>query len=193
MGELSPTQEIITIDTGDGVSKVKTSYIEPLNIYGENFDLLKKEIPEYTHPVSEISGLIRQMMFTRQKYGAVGLAANQCGYAVRLFVIGSEDYNLVCINPKVINQSEKMVKAKEGCLSFPGLFFNVPRPDWVEVEFIDENGEHSQITIHGVTARCFLHELDHLNGIRFIDKVGSMTLRMGRDKQKKLMKKVMKK
>jgi peptide deformylase len=106
-----------------------------------------------------------------------------------MFVIGTEEFQLVCINPKVIDEGP-YVKDKEGCLSFPGLFLNVDRPSWIEVEFTDENGNINQVKLHGLSARCFLHELDHLNGIRYTNLVKPLALKMARQKANKIVKKI---
>jgi peptide deformylase len=71
------------------------------------------------------------------------------------------------------------------------LPLKVERPLWIVAEFTDETGETKQMRLDGVTAKCFLHELDHMNGIRFTDKVKPVALQIARDKQKKLIKKVM--
>jgi peptide deformylase len=148
--------------------------------------MLSKEVPEYTDSILRIKNLIERMKLTRKKYGAVGLAANQCNYSVRMFVIGSDDWEAVCINPKVLEVSKVIERKQEGCLSFPVLILNISRPDWVKAEFTDENGEQIVITLSGVTARAYLHELDHLNGIKFTDHVGRLAIQLAKNKKKKL-------
>jgi len=83
-----------------------------------------------------------------------------------------------------------MESAEEGCLSFPGLFLKIPRPKWIIAEFLDENGQTQQIKLDGVTARCYLHELDHMNGIRFVDYIKPLALRMAKKRQAKIIKSV---
>jgi peptide deformylase len=87
--------------------------------------------------------------------------------------------------------SDDIEKDKEGCLSFPGLSVSIDRPKWVEVEYYNENGGQVQMRFDGLTARCFQHELDHMNGIRMIDKVKPLALEMAKKQQKKLIKKIM--
>ena len=125
---------------------------------------------------------------TLKLYGAIGLSANQCGVFERVFVIGTDQFQISCINPKIIRASAEMNKSDEGCLTFPGLYVKLERPEWVEVEFTDDTGKLVQMRLEGLTARCFQHELDHMNGIRFIDNVKPMTLQMARKKQQKIMK-----
>jgi peptide deformylase len=180
--------EILTIDTGVGI--VPTEQIDPLPLFDDNHPMLKEVMPEYTEPIPNpvMTRLIKQLRMTMRKFGGMGLSANQCGVRVRVFVIGYGDYNLTCINPKIINRSAEMIKSNEGCLSFPGLFVKVPRPAWIEVEFTNENGETVRTRLEGLTARCYEHELDHMNGVKFIELVGPLALKMAKQKQSKLLK-----
>jgi len=181
--------EILTIDTTAGLQT--SERIEPLRVYGEEFSMLGQRIPEYTggYPAPAMVTLAKRLKMTMKLYAGLGLSANQCGVAERMFVIGTEEFQLVCINPKVIDQGP-VVKDKKGCLSYPALFLNVDRPSWIEVEFTDENGNVNQVKLHGLSARCFLHELDHLNGIRYTDHVKPLALKMARQKATKLVKKI---
>lgn len=178
--------EILTFDTESSV--IKTEVVEDLPVYGENHPLLRKKIPEYNQgfPSPILKKLIKRLITTRKKFGGIGLSANQCGISERVFVIGTDTYDLACVNPKVINQSEEIVRDKEGCLSFPAFVLTVGRPSWIEVEFLNEDGELQRMKMDGITARCFLHELDHLDGIRFTDRVGAASIQMARKKQQKI-------
>lgn len=180
--------DILTIDTGAGV--IKQERVQPLPVYDENHPLLKMQMPEFDDFGSDkLIATIKALKLTRKLYGGLGLSANQCGIPIRAFVIGTEDFDFVCINPKVIAVSSEMSKDKEGCLSYPGMYMSVARPSWAVVEFQDEYGKKNEMKLDGVTARCFLHETDHLNGIRFTEIVGKTTLQMARKKQLKIMKK----
>jgi peptide deformylase len=128
------------------------------------------------------------MKMTMEKFGGIGLSANQCGVIARIFIIGYENFSMVCINPKVIAQSDEMQKADEGCLSFPALYCKIERPKWVDVEYTNELGETVQTRLEGLTARCYLHELDHMNGIKFTSHVGPVALQMAKIKQQKRIK-----
>lgn len=182
--------DILTIDTGVGLPELKP--IEPLPLYDENHPMLQKAIPEYEWPLPNpnMSNLIARLKMTMKLYGGIGLSANQCGIFERVFIIGTDQFQIACINPKIIKTSEELLKADEGCLSFPGLYLKIERPTSVEVEFLDEQGETKQMFLEGLTARCFQHELDHMNGIRFVDYVKPVALKMAREKQQKLLKKM---
>lgn len=181
--------EILTIDTAAGIQPIER--IDPLRIFGEDYFMLGQKIPEYTggFPAPALVTLAKRLKMTMKLYSGLGLSANQCGVAERIFVIGTDDFQLVCVNPKVIDQGPA-VKDKEGCLSYPGLFLNVERPSWIEAEFTDEFGEVKQVKLHGLSARCFLHELDHLDGIRYTSHVKSLALKMARQKANKIVKKI---
>ena len=181
--------EILTIDTTAGIQQVEQ--INPIQVFGEDYFMLGQKIPEYTggFPAPAMVTLAKRMKMTMKLYSGLGLAANQCGVAERMFVIGTGEFQLVCINPKVLSQGE-LVKDKEGCLSFPGLFLNVERPQWIEVEFTDEFGKVNNTRLEGLSARCFLHELDHLDGIRYTSYIKPLALKMARQRASKLVKKI---
>ena len=182
--------EVLTIDTTSGI--VTEERIEPLGLFGENHPMLSVAIPEYkeTLPNPTMTNLVARLKMTMKLYNGVGLSANQCGIMQRVFVIGTEHFQIACINPKVIAQSEEISKDNEGCLSFPAMFLKVDRPTWVDVEFYDETGALKQLRLDGLTARCFLHELDHMNGVKFIDHAGPLAIQMARQRQNKLVKQI---
>ena len=183
--------EILTINTEQGI--FQEQQIEPLPLYDENHPMLKRSIPEYELsrlPNPVMTNLVSRLKMTMKLYSGLGLSANQCGVFERVFVIGNDDMVIPCINPKVIRIVGAVEKNKEGCLSFPGLFLNIERPLSIDVEFYDVNGKLINTTFEGLTARCFLHELDHMNGIRMVEYVKPLALKMARQKQQKLIKKV---
>jgi len=182
--------DVLTIDTGAGIAIEET--INPLPVYDENHPMLKQKIPEhgYSLPSSLMTTLAKRLKMTMKLYGGIGLSANQCGVFERIFVIGTDQFQIACINPRIINSSAEINKSDEGCLSFPGLYLKIERPEWIEVEFTNEEGVIQQMRLEGLTARCFQHELDHLNGIRFVDNIKPVALQMARKKQKKLMQRI---
>jgi len=183
--------DILTIDTGAGI--VKEEKINPLPLYDESFPMLQKQIPNYEAalPNPTMTALIKRLKITMKLFGGIGLSANQCGVFERVFIIGTDQFQIVCINPEIVETSEEKIKEGEGCLSFPGLSLKVERPAWIVAEFTDENGQRKQMRLEGISARCFQHELDHMNGVRMIEHVGPVALQMARKKQEKTIKKVM--
>ena len=185
--------ETLIIDTGAAIgTPAQQVRVEPLPLYDENHPMLKVQIPEYKfdlpNPLMEM--LVKRLKMTMKLYGGIGLSANQCGVFERVFVIGTDHFQIACINPRIIGQAPSTIKVEEGCLSFPGLHVKLDRPDWVEVEFTNEMGELKQMRLEGITARCFQHELDHMNGIRMIDHIGPVALQIARRKQDKIIKKI---
>jgi peptide deformylase len=186
--------EFLTINTGDS-SPTKQKTINPLRLFDENLPMLKSVMPYYNVldlPNSHMNELVARLKMTMKLYGGIGLSANQCGVQERVFVIGTDYFQMVCINPKIIAKSDEVERVKEGCLTYPGLYVTVPRHKWVEVEFFTETGEKKEIRLDGLTAQCFQHELDHMNGVTFTSLVGPVALQLARQKQQKLIKKVKK-
>jgi len=186
--------EVLTFNT-ESNTVVKESEIVPLTIYSDAFGMLKEVMPEYTDklPNNNMERFSKQMHLTRKMYNGIGLAANQCGIRARIFVLGTgdrDDFKITCINPRVVKQSDNIVRDKEGCLSYPALYVTIGRPDNIDVEFTNEKGELVNMNLTGLTARCFLHELDHLNGVLMADRVGKTSMMMAKDKQMKQIKKI---
>lgn len=185
--------DVLTFDTTAGI--VKEEQILPLPVYGDDFPLLKEVMPEFDVsllPNAEVTDLVKRMKMTLKLYSGIGLSANQVGAKIRLFVIGAEQFQITCINPKIISFSGEPVKMKEGCLSSPGLFMGVKRYPTINVEYYNELGEKKEVEFSGVTAQCFQHELDHLNGVMFTTLVSPVVLQLAKQKQKKLVNKVKK-
>jgi peptide deformylase len=86
--------------------------------------------------------------------------------------------------------SEETIKSDEGCLSYPGLFVKIERPAAIKVEFTTETGETKQMMLEGLTARCFMHETEHMNGRRFLQHVKPVAMKLARQRQIKRVKKV---
>lgn len=138
---------------------------------------------------------VRNMFATMHRYGGLGLSANQVGKPYRMFIMGGQlqieaGKIYACFNPKIIKASEEKVRLEEGCLTFPFLFLNIERPRKVEVEFLDENLDKKTYQMDGIIARCFQHELDHMNGIVFTDLVSKLRLDMAMKKRDKYIKKL---
>ena len=116
--------------------------------------------------------MVEDMFETMYKYNGVGLAAPQIGILKRVLVIdtGEEGEKLEMINP-TITKLEKEVILSEGCLSFPNVFGNVRRYNYTEAEYMTKDGEKKIIKAEGLLAQAIQHEIDHLNGVLFIDQV----------------------
>lgn len=143
-------------------------------------------------PGIEVAYTSMSLMETVKHYDGLGLSANQVGIKLRMFAIQMMDEGkcYCLINPKVIAQSTEMQKVNEGCLSFPGLFLTIERPNWVEMEFQAANGEVMQKRFEGIYATCALHELDHLDGKVFTDLVPKTKLQIAMGKRKHNLRKI---
>ena len=121
----------------------------------------------------------------------LGLAANQIGITKRVFVMGSNNIPgfpapFAVFNPRIIESSKEEVLDQEGCLSYPGLFLTVKRPQWIVAEYQNSQGDIIEAKFEGYLAKCFQHELDHLDGVCFVDKVSQMKLNLAMKKLRKI-------
>ncbi|QWK19672.1 MAG: peptide deformylase [Hydrogenobacter thermophilus] len=164
-----------------------------------------REIIRFPHPVlkmptqkvdvidKDVQSIVEDMFETMYHAEGVGLAANQIGISLSVMVIdtskkeGSPPLKAVMINPELL-EAEGEVKYKEGCLSFPGLSVEVSRYSKVKVKALDINGEEKLYLLEGFPAIVFQHEMDHLMGITFIDRVNGIKRRLALDKYAKLQK-----
>ena len=155
------------------------------------------EIKEYGDPVlrekalpveevtPEILNLIKDMAETMYTASGVGLAASQVGVPKRIILVdGEEDGLIVLINPMIV-KSEGEIVAEEGCLSVPDIYSQVKRSVKVTVKALNQNGDPIEITKEDLTARALQHEIDHLDGILFIDRIGRMERQILLNKLKK--------
>ena len=106
--------------------------------------------------------------------GGVGLSANQVGVNCRVFVMGTQEFQTTLFNPEITAVSSDEVSLDEGCLSFPGIYMKVSRPKSVMVKYQNNKGEWTEDEYHGLTARIFLHEYDHMEGKTFKDRVSKL-------------------
>ena len=120
----------------------------------------------------------------------LGISANQIGYNFRVFAMRGETKkdSVVCFNPEIKTFSDNMNTMEEGCLSIPECFVKVVRPAEVSISYLNENRKKEGQLATGLTARVFQHELDHLDGIAMLDRVGSFTARYAQDKARKRLK-----
>jgi peptide deformylase len=136
--------------------------------------VLKKKAKRVSSIDGSIKRLIRDMFETMYNAPGVGLAAPQVGVSLRVVVIGVPDEEeLALINPEMVKKKgERLVK--EGCLSVPGFFAEVKRAESVTVKGRDQDGKEVRIKAEGMLAQALEHEIDHLNGVLYIDYLESM-------------------
>ena len=162
------------------------------NLVGENHPILREVMPEFDfkNPPVNPQEFASSMVETCKKHNGYGLSANQCGFKYRMFVMGTGDDYVAFFNPSIVLQSKEEAHLVEGCLSFPLLGLRITRPAEIAVTYQDFTGEWKQAQFSGISARCFQHELDHMNGIVYTKKVKPMALQSGMQKRNKIMKKL---
>ena len=185
------TEDIILYNTEETIKVAPaTETVETFDLVAPDHPSLYKVLPEFNfenvpiNPNSFASTLVE----TCKKYNGIGLSANQCGFEYRVFVMGSGEEYVAYFNPKIIS-SKGETHMEEGCLSFPFLNLRITRPAEVEVEYQDFTGVKRNKTFTGITARCFLHELDHMNGIVYTSRVKPLALQFGLKKLDKIRRK----
>ena len=156
-------------------------------ILGKDHPILKEEMPafDFQNPIMDPVELYNDLAETMRENEGMGLSANQIGVRTRAFVMRAEEI-IGVFNPRVVDISSETVMLEEGCLSYPNLFVKIKRPKSIKVRFTTPDGETSTKTFTGMTARVFLHELDHLNGIAHTSRANRYHL----EQAKKLLKKL---
>ncbi len=120
------------------------------------------------------------------KYRGVGLAANQIGLSVRAFAIMTKEGPKVLFNPVLTELSPDTIRMEEGCLSFPGIVLKIARPMTCRVVYNRPDGARDTMVLGGREARIALHEIDHLNGITFMEKAPRLSVKLAMEKARKL-------
>jgi peptide deformylase len=129
----------------------------------------------------------QEMISLMKLSNGIGLAAQQVGLLKRLFVMRTQDgREFGVFNPVVLEVNNEKELGEEGCLSFPDLWLKVERSKSLIAKYLDNTGQERIIQLEGLDARCFLHELDHLDGICFTDGLSPLKLAMAIKKQRKL-------
>jgi peptide deformylase len=148
----------------------------PLEIHYLGDRVLRQPAKRVAKVDQEVRQLAREMLQSMYSADGIGLAAPQVAVQKQLIVIDCEPDNpanppLVLVNPTIKTFSKDLCVAEEGCLSIPGVYLDVVRPQVVEVSFKDESGRPRTMQATDLLARCIQHEIDHLNGILFVDRV----------------------
>ena len=143
----------------------------------------EKILREVSKPVAAVDSAVRSlwddMLETMYRAPGIGLAAVQIGVPRRLIVLdlskdGEDKAPMFLANPEIVWSSETMSDYEEGCLSIPDYYDMVTRPSDVKVRYVDRQGEAKELQAGGLLATCLQHEIDHLNGVLFIDHVSRL-------------------
>ena len=173
-----------------------------LRIYVAPHPVLKKKAEPVKGGITpKLKKLMDDMIETMYATDGIGLAAPQVGESVRILVLDVEQKrgdglppqerrgNPRCfINPEIVSTSEDLRVYNEGCLSVPGQYADVTRPDKIRIKFMDYNGKEQEIDADGLLATCLQHEMDHLNGVLFVDHLTKLKRDMLMRKLKKFTK-----
>jgi peptide deformylase len=148
----------------------------PLDLHYLGDRVLRSPAKRIAKVDDSVRKLAREMLQTMYSSDGIGLAAPQVAVNKQLIVIDCEPDNaanqpLILINPEIKSVSPELCDAEEGCLSIPGVYLDVTRPKAIEVAFKDEFGRPRRITADGLLARVIQHEMDHLHGVLFVDRV----------------------
>lgn len=141
--------------------------------------ILKKKSLPIKNVDSSVKKLMNDMLETMYAAPGIGLAAVQVGVLKRVVVIDlskkeEKKTPLFFVNPEIISTSEEQVSYEEGCLSIPNQFAEIKRPNRCHVKYLDYNGKKKDLKADGLLATCIQHEIDHLNGILFIDYLSKL-------------------
>ena len=171
-----------------------------LPIYVAPHPVLKKPAEPVAAVTDEIRTLIKDMFETMYATRGIGLAAPQVGHSLRVLVMDveqtgdrAEDHEppptpgkpIAVINPEIVWSSDEQNVYEEGCLSIPDQYAEIERPEKVRVKYLDENGQPQEMEADGLLATCVQHEIDHLDGVLFVDHLSSLKRDMLMRKLKK--------
>lgn len=144
---------------------------------------------DFNDPPVDPVKLAKDLLDHMRYYRGIGLSANQLGLPYRVFAMEG-DPGFVCFNPVITATGNEEVSLDEGCLTYPGLFVKLSRPQSIRVRFQDPYGNVCVKKFSGMSARCFQHECEHLNGVNFLSKVSRLKLERARVRQDKMLKKI---
>ncbi|MBW4523775.1 MAG: peptide deformylase [Phormidium tanganyikae FI6-MK23] len=148
----------------------------PLKMHHMGDRVLRQPAKRVAKVDDEVREIVRQMLQTMYSEDGIGLAAPQVGIHKQIIVLDIEPDKpevppLVLINPAIKKFGKETCAGQEGCLSIPGVYLDVERPEAIEVSFKDETGRMRTLSADGLLSRAIQHEIDHLNGVLFVDRV----------------------
>jgi peptide deformylase len=160
----------------------------PIRIYGD--PVLRKRAKEITKVDDRVRKLASEMLRTLKDAGGIGLAATQVGEELRIFIVDRSQFQLetsplIVINPVIVGSRGEQTQ-EEGCLSIPGTYADVVRPLELTVKGADLDEKEVEIEAKGTLSRVLAHEIDHLDGVLFVDHLGPLKRRLLSKKLKQL-------
>ena len=154
---------------------------------------LREKVTEnwsFIKPPKDTKEFAEELIEAMWSNSGLGISANQLGYNYRVFAMRGETKkdSIVCFNPEIKDFSPEMNTMEEGCLSLPDVFARVVRPAHVAISYLDKDSKEEGQLASGMTARVFQHELDHLVGILFVDRLGELSRERAFEKARKIKK-----
>ena len=154
---------------------------------------LREKVTEhwsFENPKKDTKEFVKELVDAMWKNSGLGISANQLGHSYRVFAMrgATKAESIVCFNPEIKDFSPEMNTMEEGCLSLPDVFARVVRPAHVAISYLDQDGKEEGQLASGMTARVFQHELDHLDGILFVDRLGELSRERAFEKARKIKK-----
>jgi peptide deformylase len=185
------SDEILSFNT-EQAAGYKVEGPETFDLVSEEHPILKKKLDnfDFANPPVNPEEFAATLAETCKLHRGLGLSANQCGFEHRVFVMGDGNDYVAFFNPEIIWSSDIPVHMVEGCLSFPFLALRVTRPETIRVKYQNYLGETKETSFSGLSARCFQHELDHMNGIVYTSRAKPLALQSGNQKRNKLMRRL---
>ena len=155
------------------------------NLVLEDDPILRKRCQpfDFDNPQEDPKKLTEELVEAMYKHEGLGLSACQIGVDLKVFSMISDDNPIVCFNPRITEYSEETTYMREGCLTFPGLWFPIQRAHGVNVTFANEEGENMSGTFVQLTAKVFQHEYDHMLGKLYVEYASDYMMRNARKKQ----------
>lgn len=173
----APARETVSVDRGtvDRRSVSRSGRVRDIYVLG--YPLLRQRLASVPDVDESVRRFVDDLFETMRAYGGVGLAANQVGDSRRIAVVDVGDDDppaLVLVNPRIIDRSDDVETSEEGCLSIPDIYGDVERPVWVVLEALDRDGQPYRLRLSNFKARAVQHEIDHLDGIFFLDHLSAV-------------------
>lgn len=155
--------------------------------------ILDEQMPkfDFTNPIMDPVELEIELKAAMFAHGGIGLAAPQIGIKTRVFAMGHvsmPENSFAVFNPVILEASTDTLDVEEGCLSFPNVYAKIKRPSWVVVNYFTSTGEERTDRLEGYNCKCFLHELDHLDGVVMKDRLSTLKWSLAIKKSKKVKK-----
>ena len=163
-----------------------------------NAPVMQQPLPQFEdkqlkeHGYESRQQLVDQMFDFQLKWKGIGLTCNQVGLPINMFTLGGvaeleAGRKLACFNPEITKVSKTQVMIEEGCLTFPGLYLKLSRPQDIQVKFEDEQGDVQELTLSGMMSRAYQHEWDHTQGRIFLQRASKLKLDRAMKRQTKIM------